>query len=340
MPEGPEIRRAADRVAIIGAGLSGLVCARSLADDGLRVQVFDKARGPGGRMSTRRAGDWRFDHGAQYFTVRDSRFSRWVDRWHQEGLVERWNGTIAVLDRGAIDVKSDTTRRFVGVPGMNAVCRHLAVGLDVSYRIEVGGLERNEAGWTLTGADGNDVGQFDAVVISAPAPQSARLLEGIAPAISAAAASVEMAPCWAVMVGFAARLEAGFDGAFVADSPLSWVARNASKPGRPEDESWVLHASPEWSKQHLEIERERAADLLLESFSHALVGSVDTPVHLAAHRWRFALPTEPLADPWLADPELRVIACGDWCGGPRVEGAFLSGLASARRTLNFVRHTR
>ena len=340
MPESPEIRRAADRVAIIGAGLSGLVCARSLADDGLRVQVFDKARGPGGRMSTRRAGDWRFDHGAQYFTVRDSRFSRWVDRWHHEGLVERWNARIAVLDRGAIDVKSDTTRRFVGVPGMNAVCRHLAVALDVSYRIEIGGLERNAAGWSLTGADGNDVGQFDAVVISAPAPQSARLLEGIAPVISAAAASVEMAPCWAVMVGFAAPLEAGFDGAFVVDSPLSWVARNASKPGRPEDESWVLHATPEWSKQHLEIERERAADLLLESFSHALGGSVDTPVHLAAHRWRFALPTEPLADPCLADPELRVVACGDWCGGPRVEGAFLSGLASARRTLKFVRHTR
>jgi predicted NAD/FAD-dependent oxidoreductase len=340
MPEEPEIKRADDRVAIIGAGLSGLVCARTLAEHGFTPQVFEKARGPGGRMSTRRSGDWRFDHGAQYFTVRDSQFSRQVKTWQQQGLVESWAGTIAVLDRGTIEIKGDPTERWVGVPGMNAVCRDLASGLDVAYQNEVGGLDRTEVGWKLTGANGADVGQFDAVVISAPAPQTARLLEPAAPDIAATAASVEMAACWAVMVGFARPLGMGFDGAFVVDSDLSWVARNASKPARPEDEGWVLHASPEWSQRHLELPRESAGEPLVHAFHDAVGGLVEAPVHVDAHRWRFALPTEPLAEACLADPELRVVACGDWCGGPRVEGAFLSGLAAAQKILEFAPQTR
>jgi predicted NAD/FAD-dependent oxidoreductase len=291
-------------------------------------------------MSTRRADDWRFDHGAQYFTARDPRFSQQVDLWRHLGLVERWAARIVVLDHGSIEIKADTTERYVGMPGMNAVCRQLAIGLDVAYRTEVGGLERSEGGWRLTDANGVDIGRYDTIVVSAPAPQSARLLEGVAPAIAAAASSVEIAPCWAAMVGFARPLETDFDGAFVVDSPLSWVARNGSKPGRPSAESWILHASPEWSQRHLEIERESAAELLLEAFNRALGGPIEAPVHLTAHRWRFALPTEPLTDLCLADSELRVVACGDWCGGPRVEGAYLSGLEAAHRAAAFGLHPR
>lgn len=335
MARNPEIRSEAERVAIVGAGLSGLVCARILADTGFRVRVIEKARGPGGRMSTRRTDEWRFDHGAQYFTVRNSRFSQQVDWWRHLGLVERWAARIAVLDHGSIEIKADTTERFVGVPGMNVVCRHLATDLDVAYRTEVGGLQQSETGWSLTEVNGADIGRYDTVVVSAPAPQSARLLEGVAPAIAAAASAVEIAPCWAAMVGFARPLETEFDGAFVVGSPLSWVARNGSKPGRPKGESWIFHASPEWSQQNLEIEREKAAKLLFESFKRALGRPVEEPIYLTAHRWRFALPTEPLDQACLADSGLRVVACGDWCGGPRVEGAFLSGRAAAGLVAEF-----
>jgi predicted NAD/FAD-dependent oxidoreductase len=340
MSDDPEIRHADDRVAVIGAGLSGLTCAHALADEGLDVKVIEKARGPGGRMSTRRADDRRFDHGAQYFTARDPHFVQKVGSWRHLGLVEEWAARIAVLDHGSIEIKTDTTERFVGVPGMNAICRHLAAGLDVTYRIEVGALEWNPAGWSLTDANGAHIGLFDTVVVSAPAQQSARLLEHVAPELASQARAVKMAPCWAAMVGFPRPLEIEFDGAFVVDSPLSWVARNTSKPGRPSGESWILHASPEWSQRHLEIERERAAELLLESFNRALGRHIEAPIHLAAHRWRFALPTEPLAQACLADPELRVVACGDWCGGPRVEGAFLSGRAAARLVAEYGLHPR
>lgn len=330
-PEDPSIT--ALHVAVVGAGLSGLTCARSLADRGHHVRIFEKARGPGGRMSTRRSGDWRFDHGAQYFTVRDSRFARTVESWRQDGTVEKWDGTTAVLDHGLIKVNDGTTERYVGVPGMNAVCQHLAADLEVSYQTRVESLELMNDRWRLVAEGGAELGRFDAVVISAPAPQTAQLLENVAPDIASQAGATKMAPCWAVMVGFPGPLATGFDGAFVDNSPLNWVARNASKPGRSDGEGWVLHASPEWSQRHLEIEHETAAGLLLDAFDEALGGLEATPVHLEAHRWRYALPVEALAAVCLFNRELRLAACGDWCGGPRVEGAFLSGFAAAEGLL-------
>jgi predicted NAD/FAD-dependent oxidoreductase len=332
--------RAADdkplKVAIVGAGLSGLVCARILSDHGHRVRALDKARGPGGRMSTRRAGDWQFDHGAQYFTVRDPRFSGSVDGWLQDGIVAPWNGRIAVLDHGSVTVKEgDSTERFVAVPEMNAICRHLAMDVDVVYGTRIDRLERRANQWRLASSEGIGIGFFDAVVVSAPAPQTAALLESVAPVLSRRAAAVKMAPCWAVMVAFGRPLDLAFDGAFVHGSPLSWVARNASKPGRPDGETWVLHGSPEWSQQHLELEAKAAAERLFDAFRDAVVGLLEElPVHLVAHRWRFALPITVVPDECLFDPDLSLAACGDWCGGPRVEGAFLSGRAAARRILS------
>jgi len=316
-------------VVVVGAGVSGLACARTLADQGLRVRVIEKSRGPGGRTATRREGEWRFDHGAQYFTVRDPRFGRWVDSWRDHGLVARWTGRIAVLREGTVDPESGGTERYVGVPGMNAICRHLANDLDVQWRTRVARIDRDGDRWRLAADDGTDLGVADAVVASAPPAQTAELLDHAAPALADRARSVDMAPCWAAMVVFARPLDVPFDGAFVQGSPLSWIARDASKPGRPDAETWVLHAGPDWSQDHLDLEREDAAVRLLEAFRKAVGGFDADPVHIDAHRWRYALPRRPLADPCLFDRALRIAACGDWCGGPRVEGAFLSGLAVA-----------
>ena len=325
-------------VAVIGAGLSGLVCARVVSDHGHRVRVLDKARGPGGRMSTRRIGHWQFDHGAQYFTVRDARFARWVDVWLEDGVVAPWDGRIAVLDRGSVTVKEgDSTERFVAVPGMNAICRQLAVDVDVVYGTRIDSLERQANRWRLASSEGLDIGSFDAVVVSAPAPQTAALLACTAPDLAGRSAAVEMAPCWAVMAAFARPLDLEFDGAFVHGSPLGWLAQNSSKPGRPDGETWVLHGSPEWSREHLELEAEEAATRLLAAFRDAVGGSPEAPVHLVAHRWRFALPVNVVPDECLFDAELGLAACGDWCGGPRVEGAVVSGRAAARRILSLRR---
>ncbi|MDJ0974111.1 MAG: FAD-dependent oxidoreductase [Planctomycetota bacterium] len=323
------------RVAVIGAGLSGLTCARTLADHGHTVRVFEKARGPGGRMSTRRADALRFDHGAQYFTVRDPRFARFVDSWQADGLVAPWQGTVAVIEDGTTTLKESDTARYVGVPGMNAICKHLAADLDVALATRVGQIVRDGDGWRLVHEDGSDLGRFDRVVVSAPAPQAHALLEPIEPAMAARTAEARMAPCYAAMVGFASPFAVAYDGAFVndADNPLSWVARNGSKAGRPTGEAWVLHGSPEWSAANLELSFEDAAAALLDGFRQVAPVAEAEVVHLAGHRWAYALPTDPLPEACLVNDVRTLVACGDWCGGPRVEGAFLSGAAAAGRVL-------
>lgn len=323
------------KIAVIGAGLAGLVCAQRLHEHAIAVTVFEKSRGVGGRMATRRAeGELQFDHGAQYFTVRDEQFAQSVEAWRRAGCVALWKGRIGTLTRGHLELKQQTTPRFVGVPGMNAMCRELSTELDVRFGIRVEPPERNSGQWELSSSDGESLGQHDAVIMSAPAPQSAALLAA-APSLQRRVASVTMHGCWAVLLAFDQTLELDVDGAFVHDSPLSWIARNGSKPGRTSrHECWVLHASAEWTQATLDESPEAVQPRLVEAFWQATGLRRVTPMFSTCHRWRFAIPTEPLEHRCLYDADLRVGACGDWCSGPRVEGAFLSGLSASEHVLN------
>lgn len=315
-------------VGVVGAGVAGLVCARELAANRFDVSVFDKGRGPGGRTSTRSAEPGlRFDHGAQYFTARDPRFREVTADWLVRGVVAEWSGQVVRLDGEAV---ADTSPqpRYVGVPGMSAMARDLAAGLRVRTGTRVVAATRGRSGWILVTEDQDTVGPFDTLVVTLPAPQSASLL-GSHP-LAATVAAVQMTPCWAVMVAFEARLEVPWDGAFVHGSPLSWVARNSSKPGRGGQlDCWVLHASPEWSAARVDAAPDVAARELLGAFSLAVSGRLPAPRHLAAHRWLYSHGADPADRRVLSDEEAGLAVCGDWLAGGRIEGAFTSGISAA-----------
>ena len=321
-------------VAVIGAGISGLMCARTLQDHGIAVTVFEKSRGPGGRMSTRLAeSNLEFDHGAQYFTARDQRFKRYVRSWARDGVVSPWEGRIVTLRNGEVVDEKSGTQRFVATPGMNAIGKHLARELNLQVNTKVEAVRRQQDHCQLIGEDDTALGDFDAVVVSAPALQTASLLAEF-PTFTEQASQTPMSGCWAVMMALEQPLNLKFDAAFVHESALSWIACNSSKPGRSAmPESWVLHASPEWSEANLEGQPDAVVAELLAEFWDAVGVAEQQTIHAAAHRWRYALPTDPINARYLFDADLRIGACGDWCGGPRVEGAFLSGSAMAGRLL-------
>jgi hypothetical protein len=329
---------------VIGAGIAGLTAARALADRGHVVRVVDKGRAPGGRMSTRRVVDadadrpehasLAFDHGAQYFTVRDTRFAAEVEAWHKARVVQVWHGKLASFDSEGREAVVDEETRWVGVPGMSAIGRHLARGLEVTCGVRVDALERAAApaGWVARTHLGEALGIFDLVVVAVPAPQAPPLVAH-SPALSAAAGAVRMHPCWATLVAFDDRVKTPFDGAFVTSSPLGWVARNRSKPQRDLAETWVLHAGAEWSAAHVGDDAEAVGPFLLNAFADLVRAPLPRPVHLSAHRWRHACPDPGLGVGALVDGERGLIACGDWCVGNRVEAAFLSGLAASDHAL-------
>lgn len=286
-------------------------------------------------MATRRTeSGLPFDHGAQYFTVRDPRFQNFLDSALNEGVVQPWNGRIVSLRDGTVEYKKTSTNRFVPGPGMNAVCKQLARDLDVRTNTRVAPPSRQDEKWFVLDDEQQELGHFDIVIVSAPAPQATDLLQD-APDLALRAASVRVDACWAVLAEFPARLPIDFDGAFVQNSPLSWIARNSSKPGRDARlETWVLHASAAWTQEHLEEDVEVIQPKLLSAFAEATgLGSV-TPKYSVAHRWRFALPANPLPEKCLFDCQRGIGACGDWCAGPRVEGAMLSGVAVAEKVLD------
>mgnify|MGYP001821630795 CR=1 FL=1 len=188
-------------VAVVGAGISGLFAARTLADHGLEVRVFEKSRGPGGRSSTRREGEFSFDHGAQYFTVQDDRFRLYVDSWIDEGLVHTWQGRIGTAAGGEVNLKGDGIDRFVGVPGMSAVAGHLASELDIVYQTEVRGIEWAPNHSLLMEDSGEGLGSFNVVIVAMPPEQAAALLVGSSN-LTKQVQSVKMLPTWAVMAVF------------------------------------------------------------------------------------------------------------------------------------------
>jgi photolyase PhrII len=329
------------QVAVIGAGMSGLFAARTLADHGLPVTVFEKSRGVGGRMATRRADEGvSFDHGAQYFTVRDERFRRYVDSWQQQGLVARWpdpqagpGQRIVVLKDGQLVSESESTARFVGLPAMNAVGKHLAADLPIRLKTRIAEILPANDELELVDDQGQSCGRFQRLVVSAPAGQTAELLTHF-PALAAAAGSCRMDPCWAAMATFPQALTDQWVGAFLHDSFLVWTARNQTKPGRRDHvEQLVIHAGPQWTADHRDCKADDVAASMLEEFWRVTGIAAQQPATLQGHRWKYAIPLDQPEAACLFDRKAGVAACGDWCSGSRVEGAFLSGMAAAGRIL-------
>lgn len=320
-------------IAVIGAGIAGLSCATQLEARGMRVSVFDKSRGTAGRMSTRRGEGWQADHGAQYFTARDPLFVQELARWQQAGVAAVWQPDIAVLGDGAPHRNDGTTRRFVGVPRMSSPARWLADQLTVTTSARVTALISQDHRWRLcftadtADREALESTVFDALVLAIPAAQAAELTRPHIAGITALCETSLMRPCWAAMLRFSAPVPLPYTAAFVNAGPLRWIARDNSKPGRPDQETWVLHATTTWSEQHLEDSAAEVTEAMIAAFT-ALGGPA--PDTTTVHRWRYAEPAPaPGNRVFVWDAARKLGLCGDWLHGGRVEGAWLGGRALA-----------
>jgi predicted NAD/FAD-dependent oxidoreductase len=354
-------------VAVVGAGLAGLACAQALQQAGVVVQVFDKSRGPSGRMSTRRGDGWQCDHGAQYFTARAPAFRAEVQAWVAAGVADLWQprfqvfGPARLANEGQASAPGGTRvaeapERWVGVPRMTSPAGHLVQQLE---RHQAGSVHlqhtvqalwpQGDGRWRLCTQEHGELPQaFDAVLLAVPSVQAVPLLQAVHAPWAARAAQARMRGSWALMVQTAQPLGLPFDAAFVNEGPLRWVACDSSKPGRPqpggEGQCWLLHSEAEWAEAHIEDEPETVAHALWQAFGDVLAAQgLARPAALdsvglahSIHRWRYADTAPPLGqqDAWCGATRLGL--CGDWLGSGKVEGAWLSGRALAAQVLGTV----
>ncbi len=312
------------KVAVIGSGMAGLSALQQLAEQGHDVTIFEKSRGSGGRLATKKVDTASWDMGAQFIKANTPAFANQLNRWHQAGWIMPWDITPWVLTHNEEKPSPDDALRYVAVPRMTALSRQLlkpATEFVTQTRITHCRYENRQ--WHLEDEHQQLHGDFDALVIAIPPLQAAPLLQQ-SPAL-ANACTVEMMPCWTLLLALDSSLDKPWDAAFVKDSPIAWLARNSSKPQRDQQETWVIQASHSWSQQRCDDSRSRVQDSLLKEFQR-LTGM--QPEHLTAHwlhRWLYAIPHHPNTIGFLFDPDRSLAVCGDWLKDSNVEGAWLSG---------------
>ena len=341
---------ASKHIAIVGAGMAAVTCARTLVQAGHRVTMFEKSHTVGGRMATRNSPFGTFDHGAQYFTVRDPRFVQALQT--TPTVCRPWSAnTVQVLDQhGRVAAAGLPAREphWVPTPGMNTLLRRWAQPLAddncIEFQTRVTAIERdalNKTQWQLhtqgVGDSTHVFGGFDAVVLAIPSPQAHALLEKTpkAAALSKKVGKVTVAPCWTLMLAFPLAVQPGlttlgpqWNAARSTHHRIAWLTRESSKPGRRSVERWTVQASAAWSQEHLQDSPQRVQAKLIKAFSE-VTGIRAEPAHVDTQRWLYAKTEKPLGQSHLWDDKAGLGVCGDWCLGHRVEDAFISGLELA-----------
>lgn len=321
-------------VLVVGAGISGLLAATILKENGVDVRVVDKGRGAGGRMSTRRlevnGSSAYFDHGAQYFTVSDSTFAEYVEQWLALGVIKSLDEQL-IRENGELALSDET--RYIGTTGMNAITKHLADALRVSYSERVDKLSFNNH-WVAE-TDKGSTFTADALILSQPVPQSLELLSkshlAIQSDIEAELNSIDYHPCIATMLLFDGDAPVlPYCGIWFRGEPIAWMSDNLRK-GISSIPTLTVHAGPMFSAEHWQTADSDIVDAMLEF----LKAWIKVPVKLSqVHRWRYSFAKSVLDKPFVRiESPAPLMLIGDGFVAPRVEGAAISGIRAAHALL-------
>ena len=322
-------------VLVVGAGMAGLSAARGLTEAGRHVVVVDKGRGFGGRMATRRLGTAVFDHGAQYFSVRSRGFGSFVAAASEEEQAAIWSrGFPRLAASGAMELPGDGHPRWFGRPGMTAIAKRMAEGLDVQRAARVTSVAVVGGNVRLLCDDGASL-EAPAAVLTPPVPQTLDLLDAGGVSLEAEERkkleAVAYEPCFALMAVLNNPSRVPPPGGLAIDSgPIAWIADNQQKGISPLP-ALTIHATPSFSSEHFEDEPAEVARLLLAAAERWIDGGAAGVVEQSLQRWKFARPVSMFEAPLaVVHRQPAIVLAGDAFVGQRVEAAVTSGAAAAR----------
>lgn len=320
------------RIAVIGSGLSGLTLGQELSKKA-DVFIFEKGRGIGGRMSTRYADPFVFDHGAPYWTVQTKDFQNFLTPL-MGSVVAEWRGPVITLEKDNAGIQNICESScFVAIPNMNSLCKHLAIGLNIETQCEVIGIKAtNEKKWRLISGTDEDLGFYDIVISTAPALQTLRLFSDYLPK-NHGIYKGKFDSCFSLMIGINEPWGKEWIAAHVCNSPIKWIGVNSTKPARNHDVTClVIHSTPQWTEANLHRDIEEVQDLLLNELGTLITLDITNLSYASTHRWLYSKiqPVENLE--YFIYTRLGLCAIGDWCGRSDIETVWLN----AQKAANFV----
>ncbi len=346
MPEHEAQYEAQVDVAVVGAGLAGLVCAQRLRQAGLRVILLEKSRGLGGRLATRRLAGTCADHGVRCLEVQGALTALLIPKLVEQHLLQPWLTQLTVVEAG--QARSAHRACYSAVNGLTAVAKWLAADLEIWSGQRLQQIAQAGTRWQLTLEAQNSAAQppllASAVVMAIPAPQALTLLEPLAaqlPDLIQAIQEVEFAPCLTVIASYTASAELPPPAVqFLDDANLAWISLESSKGRDPQIPTLIVQSSSAFAVQHLESnDLKSAGGLLLHQAVAALnlPRWLEQPAEQQVHRWRYGFVSQPLAAQYLSQSKpLPLVCAGDWCGGSNIEAALASGLAAAAETIRLL----
>ena len=312
-------------VAVIGAGLTGTTIASKL-NEKFDVKVFEKSRGVGGRMSTRRETPFIFDHGAQFFKVKTTVFKNFLSELFSQKIIQPWNFRLAYFDGqnlSKIRFIQDEDRFYVGVPNMDAIIKHLSKNCNVILNTKIERIIKENDKWNLYDQNKKSYDSYDWVVLSLPAQQSLELITkkiSFYPLIK----KIKMKGCFSLMIGMSESLNLDYDAALIENEDIAWFAINNSKPGRMKKTCLIINSSYEYASKNMNTSKEKVLKHLLCKSSKFLNYDLSKSNIIKIHQWKYVEAECSPIENFFIDHKEKIAVCGDWFINSRVEGAFIS----------------
>jgi hypothetical protein len=330
-------------VAVIGAGLAGLTCARQLQEAGYSVVVVEKSQGLGGRVATRRFAEARADHGLRYLENQGPRSQQLIETLATHGILQVWTDQIHEYQDSHLALAPDNHPRFVAEPGMTAIAKFLGRDLTIwRSQLVTAIAPQEDQQWSIQlkpiGNEERPPLQAKGIVVAIPAPQALALLtplvqHGLSADILAGLEAVEFDPCISAIVSFPPEFAAKLDDvswrsvSFPNDSVLKWVGLDSSKRLNAPAPVIVVHSQPDFAQTWLDAtDLAAAGEQMLTRAAQVLLPWLNSPQTMQVHRWRYAFTRVPHPATHMAtNLPLPLVCSGDWCGGKTVESALQSG---------------
>jgi len=313
------------KIAIIGAGISGLILANQLKEIA-EIEIFEKARGCSGRMSSRYKENFCFDFGAQFFTARTTEFKEFLSKLSEKNIVKKWYGRFVEIDKNIITFSrqwQEDPAHYVAVPRMNELCKFLAIGFNIKFQTRISKIIHKKNNVSVVDEENNIYENFNLVIVTTPAQQALDLIPSNLEFYEKIK-DYKMVGCYSLMLGFNEALPINWDIAYLKNSKLSWIASENSKPNRQPSFAYTVLSRNAWAENNMERNIEEVKTELINELEYVIDNNLPKIIHSDIHRWRYANISKQKGPKFYYDPENKIAICGDWLIQGRIESAFQS----------------